>query len=79
MQALLATHPIVDIDFIETLLGDLSFFMYLSDDQKYLIAADNEVMRANFGCLTKISLLEAARCYGISAVEEAGEKTFARL
>jgi hypothetical protein len=79
MQALLTTRPIVDADLIETLLGELTFNMFLSVDGHYLVDYDSETNKASFGPLSGISVLEAARRYGISVVEEAGEKNIVRL
>jgi hypothetical protein len=69
----------INESFIEKLLDKLPFVLYLSDDKYYLIDDDNEVTRADFGCLTQISVEEAARRFGVAAVEEALEKTFVRV
>jgi hypothetical protein len=75
MEALTVTK-LIDGSFIEALLLKLPYSLYMSSDGLYLVASDDELSQLDFGPLTPIPVEEAARRFGVSAVERATEKTF---
>lgn len=65
--------------FIEALFENVPFSFYLDADETYLLGYNDELTQADFGPLSKISALAALRRYGVAALEQAKEKTAARL